>query len=219
MAFKRTTRWQRKKRPMAKRNRFGKVTRRRTPIRNKVCFFKRKSFATQVVGVTTGADQYGGAYYSFASVNGASEFTPLFDQYKILAVKTTFVLQGNSGGQNMDTNSTLGSLPQVFTLIDRNDATTPTSLNSFLENGKVVQHKLSRDRNSCSVYFKPTVLGMAYNEAAGTSQNAIEEPSRWYNMVHTNISHYGLKYIISGLGYNNYIDIYHTYYFACKDPK
>lgn len=218
MAFKRPRRSTAASR--AKRPRFGcrKAVRMSRPVRaaNRVHYFKRKSQAALYTGNAAGSDLYGGAYYYLGGANGFGDFTALFDRYKIIAVKTTFVWN------DMLSNSTIAArsnaYPTVHTLIDYDDANAPTSLNGFLVNGRVRSHHMGPNRNVCSVYFRPKTKIMLWSEGALTDQaSGIQGPNNWKDCDYTNITHYGLKWCIENLGTNNEITVYHTYYLAFRD--
>lgn len=187
---------------------------RKTASRNKIHYFKRKSFAALVTG-GAGTAQFGVANYSLNAVTNSSEFTTLFDQYKIKAVRTDFVYTGQPGfaGTMQNINN-----PTVYTLIDTNDASTPSTINGMLEYGQTRTHQLSFNRPVCSVYFRPKLLAASTDNGSITANyNLPFQP--WINTANPYVNHYGLKYGIDNLTGSNAIDIYHTYYLALKDSK
>lgn len=213
---KRSYNLKRSRRPFSRRNRYGKFTRRKVASRNTVHYFKRKSFAAIVIGTSGAPDKFGTAAYTLNGTQNPSEFTALFDRYKIKAVKTEFVFQGPLASAVSVTTPH----PTVYTLIDYNDATTPTSVQGILEYGKTRMHVLGPNRTSCSVYFRPKLLVGAIDASTGNlagMYNPSSEP--WISTANTYAQHYGLKYAIQGLAENYDVNIFHTYYLAFRDSK
>lgn len=215
--------WIRKKRSTTSKRKFmrrkmvrGRIPR-RLPARLQTHYYKRKSSAAILTGATGGIDLYGSAYYSLSSVNGYTDFTALYDRYRIVAVKTTFVWNNNSG--SIAYPQAFNSFPVIHTLVDYNDATAPTSVNALLENSRTKSFAFSNSRNIVNVYFKPKPLVMLWNQAAGTQQAAGVGDNTFKDVIHSNISHYGIKWCIENLGEKNEITVYHTYYLAFKDAK
>lgn len=200
-----------------RRNRYGKYTKRNVASRNKIHYFKRKSLAAILTGtLVTGADQFGSCVYTLSAVQNPSEFTALFDRYKIKSVRTDFVWlrRTDQAGTYGPTN------PTVYTLIDYNDSTVPTSTNQMLEYGRCRTKALNFSRNVCSVYFKPKLMMYAGAATSTLGINSVNPPFEfWLSTVSTGTEHYGLKYGISGLWTQDIIEVYHTYYLAFKDSK
>lgn len=139
---------------------------------------------------TTGLSTEAG-YFNFqmSDLPSYSEFTALYDQYKLKMVKIYFV------PFTMDNSSTAGAVTDatqwqcLYTAIDSNGVSTPTSINQlrqyqtcrFTRMGKV--HKRV-------IYPKPATE--LYNGVAPSAYATA--PSAWINTSYSGVPHYGLKW-------------------------
>lgn len=212
--FRRSRKGYRPRRIKFTKRRWGKRMSKRVTAKSQTHFFKRKSFAATIAGNSSATTQLGGVIYTLNAANGYADFTSLYDKYQIKAVRTDFVYVANA-------NNTSGIInnPVVYTLIDTNDATALGTTNNMLEYGKARIHCLGVNKQVTSVYFRPKMLAAAYATGTGTVACMNVSGSPWITTANPNIDHYGLKYGVDGLGSNNNIDIYHTYYLAFRDQK
>lgn len=214
--FRRTKRIYRMKKRSYRRNRFGKYTKRRVASRNKTLYFKRKALSAVVTQTTMAApDLFGKATFALQYVTNYSDFTNLFDRYKIKAVKTDFHFMGAP----VTSLQTQNANPTLFTVVDYNDDTTPASTASLLEYGKCRTHQFGPNRTVASVYFKPKLRASSWDESGALAGNYNPTTEPWLFIQNPGISHYGLKYGITGLSLSNAIEIYTTYYLAMRDSK
>lgn len=130
--------------------------------------------------------------FTLSALPGASEFTALFEQYKINAVKLTFIPFFNSmdSEQQLDNVASARSwttTPRVFTCIDK-DGAPPTSETLFLERGNM--RLVKRPLDSFSIYIsKPCVQFGTANLLAITG--GAPKPSPWIDCDNFNIQHWG----------------------------
>lgn len=172
---------------------------------NTVYSFKRMTQTTSINPGAAGVNAYGAFYYRLVDVPGYTEFTTLFDQYRMTGVKMKFVPRAS---QNVSTQS-MGDLVYI---IDYDDATAPTSQNQLLENQSVkVRQVFSRP---FSVYIRPrtnfTVIGTSGNQTANIPIKT------WLDCASPDANYFGLKWAwvnaASTLSPLPSIDIYITYY-------
>lgn len=188
MAFRR-----RGKRNYGKRRRPKRVFKRKLKRARKIHYIKRKSVSEITVSTS---NQAGGVAYTLADIPNYSEFTTLFDEYKIAAIKVAYMPT-----KNVNTNTQTGTggtitnttymLPTVYTVIDHNDTDTPT-INDMVQNETL---KISRGNQVHTRYFKPRVPCRVY---AGVSDGYIYRSGQWIGTATANgddnVPHYGLKY-------------------------
>lgn len=132
-----------------------------------------------------------------------SQFTNLFDRYRINAVKLLFIPAYNSIEENQGNLNQASSLnylsvqPRVYTIIDKNgDATTSTE-NTMLENGNV---RIIREPcKSFTVYCKNPCVQLA-GEASGVIVSGISKARQWCDTTNYNMAHYGISW--GGIAYN-----------------
>lgn len=157
--------------------------------------------------------------HMLANLPNQSEFVALFDSYKILAIRAKFIYNMNGAvGPATATNF----LPELVTCNDYDDATPLASITDFEQYDSF---KIKRLDRPITRYFKPKVAQPAY-QAGAFNGYARPEKVPWLDCASNAIEHYGLKYAIradtqGGVGMNTIgtIDIYWTYYIACRDVQ
>jgi hypothetical protein len=157
------------------------------------------------------AETKGGVYYALTSYPGYSQFA-LFDEYRIECIKVKFRPRFN-----MFTIGSVGTnkLPRLYTVIDYDDASTPTDINALK------QYQSCRECNfdqSMVRTFRPKCAAALYS---GTFASYGNMDHMWIDMASPGVQHYGLKYGIEGgaSGQTNLQSwsIESTYYVACRD--
>lgn len=212
----------RKRRPMAAR-------RRRAVLNRQVHSFKRTAFISQITASKVSGVQQNinGAYaFSLDMLPGVAEFTSLFDQYKINAVKIQFI-----PGTTQTTNSVLDPNPtssnitgaamcynRFHSVIDYDDTTLLGSEAAALEYGSL---KSSRGDRGHTRYLKPKVVQDIFRTGGATGKRPIG--NQWIDCNNTDVPHYGLKVWMDApdsptniaITYNVYV----TMYFQCKNTR
>jgi len=218
------------KRSMRKRTykkRSMNVSRPRRMLRtnNPVARFKRTFYTTTLTPNTasvSGFWQY--STISLSDVPNVSEYTALFDQYKINAVKVTWRPRYDNfaGNDTVDVTlpgTTAQGLTRVHIINDPDSTITPSgaysaaTLNSFLENGNVRTYDGTKP---FSVYYRPKITN-----SLTTGTNNIRAP--WINASSPSVSHRGFHYFMQDVNltgtFNQAFDIFVTMYFMCKNAK
>lgn len=168
-------------------------------------------------------------YYTFrfSDLPSYTEFQPLFDLYKINAIKVTFRPRFNSFDGANTTDTTLPGITNqqgtnLHIVVDPYSANTaPTgtytrsNMNTFLENGKV---RTYNGNKAVSVYFKPTILDAIGD---GTVTRAIKAP--WLYTGGVGTQHYGFHAFAQDVNmtgtFGQSWDIFVTYYMQFKGLK
>lgn len=96
---------------------------------NKTYRFKRRGPATTISQVAA-ADTLGALQFTLSVVNGYTELTTLFDAYRVDYVEVQFKPVYNMAAVSAVANIIM---PQLYTVIDLDDATTPASLGAMNE--------------------------------------------------------------------------------------
>lgn len=183
----------------------------RPVVSNKVHAFKRCVFShnqSMTVPVGPGFLAFGKTF-KLSDLPGYTEFTNLYDSYRILAVRYDIINQGISSG-NMISNLT----PIIHTIVDKDDATAPTTINEVMEDSR---RKSKQWVGAHSVYIKPKIQ----NDNNG-SQVISPKGKPWIDMSDAGVLHYGLKYMVTARTSANttfYYDTLTTYYIQCKTPR
>ena len=211
------------KRPLNKR----KIAK-RNKLQRQVHMFKRiVNLGTYTASITSGSvptitPVSKGFSFQLSDLPNVSEYTSLFDQYKITGIKLRIVPRTSMTTQGVVTGTTaMVGYGQVVTALDFDDAANPIAKDTLLEYGSA---KYTASNKIHTRYFKPKVLNAVWVNIASTGYAAVKAP--WIDQANNNLPHYGLKMWIdapenSGGGSNSSIsyDGYATYYFMCKNTR
>lgn len=209
-----------RKRKMPKRSRFGNKK-----LARQVHSFKRTAY----LGTATATISAGGIATPIANAHsfqlnqlpGVTEFSNLFDQYKITGAKITYTPTASEGIINPAVNSSAAlGYSRVHSVIDYDDSNAPASEDALLEYGS---HKSTAPFQTHSRFIKPKVLHEIYRSLATTAY--APKGSTYLDMTNVDVPHYGLKVWVSApntfFGTANTISykMYMTLYFTCKNTR
>lgn len=170
-----------------------------------VHYFKRTAFYSGYLSGSTTADVGQALIGQLNQVPGYTEFTALFDQFKILAMKIRLSPRANSS--EVGTNQ---GIVKLFSAIDYDGGTAPTVIADLLQYESLKTTKSTQDHVR---YFKPR-----FNSPTITAGS--NRPGRGWLDCDTAaaVAHHGLKLVLQQLpaGAQSF-DIYVTYYLAFKN--
>lgn len=177
-------------------------------------------------GAAWGVESILGSYQNGFSLNGrlnflenVSDFLSLYDRYKILGIKVTFLYQiseATAGGQQI--------LPTIMYAVDNDDNSPPTF--SQMRQKQDMRRKILTGNKPFSIYYKPKKL-VSQSDLAGVSSSSITSAG-WTNCDYPGVNHAGLKFYINNLysgaagvasTIQSQLDVQVTYYLAFKDPQ
>lgn len=177
-------------------------------------------------GTAWGPESIVGSYQnSFAlnsrlnAVEGYTDFTNLYDRYKITGVKATFMYQSDSSAVNSSS-----VLPTIMYAVDKDDLT-PDGFSAFRQKMDMKRKILTANR-PFSVYWKPKKQMTVSSLAA--EADVISTNVGWNNCAFPGINHLGLKFYCNNLyggtagvasTVQTQLDIQITYYMTFKDPQ
>lgn len=168
--------------------------------------FKRTVFNSGAVSGSTLNDVYGALSFNLSSVPNYTEFTALFDQYRIDAVKVTFMPRANSA--ELGTNQ---GITKLFTVVDYDDAATPTAINELMQYENLKTTRSTDDHNRT---LRPMLARAVYQAgltAYGTGRG-------WVDCANPSVPHYGLRYALQQLPAGNQsYDLKIKYYLSFKN--
>lgn len=172
-------------------------------------WFKR--VATTTITASHTADTALGFVFKLSDLPSSSEFTDLFDQYKISGVKVEFIPRGNSS--DLDD----GHTRLLYTAIDRTDDASPT-LNGISQYQSMRKTPLTRRHKR---YFKPAVLTSVATDPELTTTSLGSKWNQWINTAYPDVEHLGLKLFIAQLGgdIDLTLDMVITYYIGMRTVK
>ena len=150
-----------------------------------VTAIRRSYQATTITSNTSTNTQTGSIQTQLSSLPAYSDFTNLFDQYRILKVKIDFMpnLTGNTAGG-------LPGLYNVFNMaIDHTDTTSPTQSSDILQYD---EHRTLQPYKPFSITYKPAPAAAYFNTNVTTGYGP--RAGAWIDGSSPAIVHYGLKY-------------------------
>lgn len=197
---------------------------RRRIYRNRRLYRKRsivhnfKRCIVSSINLQKSANTAGFQTVHFQDIPNYTEFTALFDQYRINGLKFEFMPRFNS----IDQTAAYGQ--EFYTVIDRNDESVPGTLNVMLDYQSLRKTPITRKHVR---YFKPGVLFGLLEEPETTPSPLSPSSTKlspWINIntsTGLNVDHLGLKYFspATGAASNTTIDVIITAYFQCRTVK
>lgn len=150
---------------------------------------------------------------SLAQLQNATDFSNLYDQYRINYVVYKFWLKIDPGAQS----AAGASYPKFYWYRDYDDVNFPSNLNEMRENSKTKVVVMNPNR-PITIAFKPNTLATIYSSAVASNYKPVF--NQWLDMSITSTVHYGFKFCIDDLTNTNYkVDMETTYYFQCRQPR
>lgn len=190
---------------------------RRMPImkslRQPVQYFKRSTYSSGFQMNSTTNDIHGVYYFTLNSVPGVSDFTGLYDQYRIMAVKWSLIPRGNASDITPAGTAAAQSVG-VFSCLDYDDSTALTGITQYLQ---YQNHKMTRSHQVHSRYLKPKINAEILNNT--TIANALNTRG-WLDVQAADIPHYGIKYCLQQAPNSaQQFDLKVDYYLAFKNVR
>lgn len=136
--------------------------------------------------------------FRFNDLPSYTEFTTLYDQYKIRGVQLTIWLQANSFSSkqilsNAPTAATPDiQLPMLYYVRDYDDATGLT-LPAMQQYPGMKMRQMDRP---IKIFVRPKPLLMLYESSIATGYGTAYRNTPWVDINHVDVPHYGLKMII-----------------------
>lgn len=135
-------------------------------------------------------DYCGSLYFQLQNLPSYTEFTTLFDQYRIDHVDVTFTYTANSEPQNI-TAAPAAPLLNLMTVFDHDDAAIPAGQVAIQQYPSFRCDRMDRVLTR-RVY--PRVAEAVYN---GTFAGVANIRAPWLDSAQVNVQHYGVKFVIN----------------------
>ena len=176
-------------------------------VQNLVHTFKRTFYNSAGIIVPSGSGFSFNAWtFTLNQLPNVTDFTSLYDQYKINGIKFTLIPRHTE----VPMNTSVGL--QVMSVLDFDDDVAPTSINDLCQYGNMKQ---TRGNINHSRYFRPTIRKSV--DVAGASPGYQVSKSEWLDLANTVVKHYGLKYAIEQGNVAVTYDLKIDMYFQCKN--
>lgn len=198
------------------------MRRTRAPQRMMAHWFKRTCKLGNISASISGGVPSGiaSAYsFSLSQLPSFTEFTNLYDQYKITGAKMSFVPGATEALYSpLSGVASQHGYNRFHSVIDYDDSTPPISEDQMLQYQSV---KTTNGLRTHTRYLKPKVLREVYRSALTTGYNPTA--SQWIDTVQNDVPHYGLKVWcdapFSSTNASITYTVYLTLYFGCKNVR
>lgn len=148
--------------------------------------------------------------FSLSQLPNYSEFTNLYDSYKLCGVKLKMIPRLTDAGVSTTANS--HNTSPVHHVIDYDDASTTNDILTLMQ---YQNYKMTRGLSMVQRYFKPKMAELVYN---GVS-NGYSSARRWINCSNPEVPHYSFKCAIEATAVALQYDVYATYYVSFKSVR
>jgi hypothetical protein len=139
---------------------------------------------------TGSAPVFKGVNFTVGSLPNYGAFAALYDQYRVKRISVHVI-------PKFDSNLMVSVVdvdritPEVFTAIDLDDSTAPTSINEVLEYESCIRTRGNAEHVRT---WKPSILLQAYESIA--SSGYVRAFDQWLDCTDDTVPHYGLKIAI-----------------------
>lgn len=156
-----------------------------------------------------------GLNFRLNDVINPTEFTQLYDQYKINGVKIYFDYSPDVGSI---ANTSEVYFPKLWMKRDYDDSGTPT-LTQMTESNQSRCLRFTSGRTTLSTFLRPSCLQEIYQSSVSTAFSPLWR--QWIDCGNPSVPHYGLKLLAQGLPSTNLgaITIRIKYYLSFKNVR
>lgn len=179
-----------------------RYNKKRYGIKQPVQYFKRTVYLPAFVVSSTALNVPFVNSFTLSDLPNSSEFTALYDQYKIMGVSYKLYPRFNSVDQNL-------SGGRIWTVLDYDDSNLPASINELCQYQNV---KCTNTSQVHSRYLKP-----AFNLTTGSAN--IPQRRNWIDVASTAVPYRGIKGIIEPTSSSVAYDCKMTFYCAFKNVR
>lgn len=150
---------------------------------------------SQLVGVgpigKVPADSGNSYTFRLTDVGQYTQFTALFDMYRIDAVEVEFLLSQMGGNMQY---------PALYWTPDYDDSSVPANAQAVLDYQQAEIYQFTEAKTSFRRLIKPKLAQTVYNGVIASGY-AMAPPGIWVNTDQPGVSYYGMKYWL--VGYNS----------------
>lgn len=189
-------------------------------IAQPVQYFKRSVYLSGNIVTSVTSDTFTNQFFALSSVPNYTEFTNLYDQYKINAVKVTLIPRGNTAEITASSGASTvfqGQSVGVFSVIDYDDTAVLANINEACQYQNM---KMTRATQQHSRYLKPRFNLLSVTNQGTGATGASQNTRGWLDCDYINVPHYGVKWALQqNVNYNLTYDVKIDYYLAFKNVR
>lgn len=185
-------------------------------IKQPVHFYKRAQYTLNSIAITPGAAAFGRSdNFKLSQITSSNEFTQLYDQYQIKAVKVQFIPRFTEAA--IFGSTTTAQIGNIWSCIDYDDATPPANVSTVLQYQNVKRTQMNKIHTR---YLRPMVATEVF--ATGIASAYAPKRNIWLDCTNADVEHYGLKMWVDGIPASSppiVFDVVATYYLAFKNVR
>lgn len=147
-----------------------------------------------------------GFAFFLSDLNNYTEFSSLFDFYRIRGVKITFIPRQTENPNNQDCG-------HFYWVADYDDVIAPSPTAILEKQGVKYRYSVGKP---FSVFIRPVASLLVYNGALSTTAYAQARRRMWIDMANPSVPYYGLKWVWTQAAMGMTMDVVMRYYVECK---
>lgn len=177
-----------------------------------VHFFRRSPELSQISGNDSQPQVKGAFTFTLQDLPAYTEFTNLYDQFRILGVRLQMKLNVSPDAQTASTSN----YPVLYYVRDYDDNTAPTTTSEINQYANL-KKKVLRPNSFVNIYLKPAVLVQTYETSVATGYSP--KWKQWIDCTDSATQYFAMKYYIDGLWSRYEVDVHSTYYLQFRNPR
>jgi len=171
-----------------------------------VHYYKRHLDYGKITISSTTTETYGNVYFQLDLLNNYTEFTALYDNYKLIAMKVYFIPISNVTIALTSNERATETFNRIVTVIDYNDRDTPTNIHQLREYS-TCQVKSNNIVHTRYFHPRPTIT-MDEDATSGGVYGIGQVKNVWVSTASNQCEWYGVKYGIQHPSLSSDQDIY-----------
>lgn len=183
------------------------------PTRDRIYSFERTYTAPNIT--SSNAGDTGSIQFTLDSLPGYTEYTALFDQYRIAQVRVQCSPLAAAFGQS----TTATTYPTTYTVIDYDDAAVPTGVPQLQQYDTL---EVTPNAQVIERYIRPRAALAAYSGSLFTAFSQAPQ-GMWFDTDSVTIPYYGFKWATDGVttvsGEYQLYSVNITVSLECRHPK
>lgn len=222
MAYRRRRVYRRKPRRRMPMKKKALGATRKVNLRSQVHFFNRwvntsgSNYRLLVTGSDASPNQYGAVTFALTDLPSSSDFTNLFDQYKIYKIQYRFMLEKSVSNS---TSTYPGIYPRITFIHDFNSTETPSNEAELLECGSKCRSVMLTDTRPITRWFtlKPAIQQQIFNN--GSTYTVIPSWKGFLDTDDNGVAHFGIRYAVLNNFTSMTVKMQCQYFVCCKSQN
>lgn len=171
----------------------------------------------------------GAMQFRITDLPGYTDFTNLFDQYRIdqVDVEISHLFNSSTSGGSPGSPPLAGAtMPTVMYCPDFDDAVVPTSQTQLAARQRTKQWTFRGDGGPLKFSVKPRIASLVYKTSGTTIGYTVADQSTWVNQAFTDVPSYGVKLWFQDMFQTTggptgmtHFRVKMRYHLSCKDPE